>query len=71
MDDYKKIEMLIPVPSQGLSPKDVVKMQGMIHAALVLVADMIEASTDWECDPGVQHAIAAGLRGDQELPRDA
>jgi hypothetical protein len=71
MNEYKKIEVLIPVPSQGLSPKDVVKMQGMIHAALVALADTIEAATDWDCDPAVQHAIAAGFRGDQELPRDA
>ncbi|MEO6111051.1 MAG: hypothetical protein ABIQ24_04365 [Nitrospiraceae bacterium] len=31
----------------------------------------VEASTDLGCDPAVQRAIVAGLRGDQECPRDA
>ena len=68
--DYKKIEMLIPMPSDGLSPGDVVRMRAMINEALVAIADKIEAATDFDCDSGVRHAIAAGLRGDQELPRD-
>jgi hypothetical protein len=69
--DYKTIEMLIPMPSDGLSPGDVVRMRAMINEALVTIADKIEAATDFDASPSMRHAIAAGLRGDQELRRDA
>ena len=45
-------------------------MRGLMHAALVAIADQIEHATDWDCAPGVRHAIAAGLRGDDALRRD-
>ena len=34
------------------------------------VADQIEAASNFDCDLGVRHAIAAGLRGDDALRRD-
>ena len=69
--DYKKIEMKIPMPNRGLSPGDVRRFQALIHEALVAIADKLEAATDFDCDPGIRHAMASGLRGDQELQRDA
>ena len=68
--DYKQIELRIPLPSDGLSPGDVVRMRGLMHDVLVAVANKIDAATDWDCAPGVRHAIAAGLRGDDALRRD-
>jgi hypothetical protein len=48
----------------------VAKFQAIIHEVLVSIADKVEAATDWDCDAGVRHAIAAGLRGDDALRRD-
>jgi len=62
------IMVVIPIPSQGLSARDVARLRGLIHEALVAIADTIEAAADFDCDPAVCHAIAAGLRGDEHPP---
>ena len=65
----KKIELSIPVPSQGLSPGDVARFGALIHEVLATIADKLEAATDWDCEPSVRIALAAGLRGDRDIPR--
>ena len=71
MDKTFKVMWEFPVGSLGLSPHGVTRVRGMLLAALDAVAGQIETATDLGCDPGVQRAMVAGLRGeDQALRRD-
>lgn len=69
--EYKTLTIKIPVPTLGLSAGDVERYHALINQVLATIADQLEAASEWHCAPSIRHAIAAVLRGDPELRRDA